>query len=331
MKKTLLIESISKTGLVITAAIGLLLLTTQSHAGAVDQNAYIETSTESSGIIFTGNMGAGYLTGEAHETVYWPSNNNHKASELTWDIDSLYMLGIGGSVQLNWIKLNANIWLNIGDGDGYMEDYDWLEPGMAWTDRSTHDNTDVTSGVMFDTNAEMSVLSTEQVTIFGILGFRHDSFEWEARGGTYLYSVYGFRDVEGTFPHGTLGVTYEQTFDVPYAGIGVNANLDKLHIGAKLTGSIFVSGESVDHHPLRDLVVYDEFSNETMWAFDVGVSYDITNAINLKIAYAYERYESMTGDARWDYDREGYSQTISDSAGADLETSLLSLAMSYSF
>lgn len=331
MKKTLLIKPTTKTGLVITAAIGLLAFTTQSHAGAMEPDTSIEASAESSGIIFTGNIGAGYLTGEAHETVYWPRNNNHKASELTWDIDSLYMVGVGGSVQFDWIQLNANIWVNVGDGDGYMEDYDWLEPGMAWTDRSIHENTDVTSGVMFDTSAELNILSTEQVTLSGIVGYRHDSFEWEARGGTYLYSVYGYRDVAGSFPDDTLGVTYEQTFDVPYVGIGINTTFDRLHIGARLIGSVFVSGESVDHHHLRDLVVYDDFSNENMWAFDIGVSYDITDAINLKMAYAYESYDAMTGDSRWDFNREGYSYTVSDGAGTDLETSLFSMALAYSF
>lgn len=331
MKKTLLIEPTLKTGLVITAAISLLLFGSQSQAGNVELDTSVETSAESSGIIFTANIGTGYLTGEAHEAVYWPSYNGHKASELTYDIDSLYMLGLGGSMQFSWIRLNANIWMNIGEGDAYMEDFDWLEPGMAWTHRSTHDNTKVTSGILFDTNAEMSIFSTEQVSISGIVGFRRDSFEWEVRGGTYLYSVHDFRDTAGTIPNGTLGITYEQTFDVPYAGIGVSGDFDNLHITAKLTGSIFVSGESVDQHHLRDFVVYDEFSNENMWAFDVEISYDITNAFNLKIAYAYESYEPMTGDALWVYETEGYSRSISDSAGADLEISLLSLNLAYSF
>lgn len=330
MKKTLFTKTIPKS-FATTAVISLLLLGTRGHAATVDPNADIEVSTESAGIFFTANIGTGYLTGQAHESVYWPSHGNHKASELTWDIDSMYMLGLGGSMQFNWVKLNANVWFNINDGDGLMEDYDWLEPGNDWTHRSIHEDTSVTSGVMFDTNAEMNIFSTGQIAITGILGFRHDSFEWEARGGTYLYSVYGFRDTAGTIPDGLLGVTYEQTFNVPYAGIGFNGDFDSLHISAKLTGSIFVSGETVDQHHLRDFVTYADFSNENMWAFDIGVSYDITNVINLKIAYAYESYDSMIGDSLWVYNTEGYSQAISDSLGADLETSLLSLTLAYSF
>jgi plasminogen activator len=304
----------------------------QVGAATVDTEATAEISSEQAGIAFTGRVGVGYLTGEAHELVYWPHRGGHKASELTWDIDSLYMVGLGATIQARqWLNINIDTWFNIGDGSGYMEDYDWATPGMDWTDQSTHDNTDVTKGFIIDVNAEMTAFSTNQIQLTGIVGFRRDNFEWQARGGSFVYSVNGFRDVAGTFPNDELGITYEQTFDVPYIGIGFKGDFDRIHLAAKLTGSVFVSGEAVDQHHQRNFVTTDDFSNESMIAFDVSFGYDISNSIGLEVAYAYEKYDTMKGDSVWDLNNEGVSINYNDSAGAELETSMVSMNITYSF
>lgn len=310
----------------------LLMPAVQAGAATVETEATAEISTEQAGVQFSGRVGGGYLTGEAHELVYWPHRGGHKASELTWDIDSLYMLGLGATVQARqWLTINIDTWFNLGDGSGYMEDLDWATPGMDWTDQSTHDNTDVTKGFIFDVNAEITAFSTSQVQLTGIVGFRRDNYEWQARGGSYLYSVNGFRDMAGTFPDDELGITYEQTFDVPYIGIGFKGDFDRIHLAARVTGSVFVSGEAVDQHHLRNLVTTDDFSNESMIALDINFGYDISNSIGLEVAYAYEKYDTMKGDSVWDFNDEGVSINYNDSAGAELETSMVSMNITYSF
>lgn len=310
----------------------LLLPVVQADAATVETEATAEISTEQAGVPFSGRIGVGYLTGEARELVYWPHRGDHKASELTWDIDSLYMVGLGATVQARqWLSINIDTWFNLGDGSGYMEDYDWAIPGTDWTDQSTHENTDVTKGFIFDVNVEMTAFSTSQVQLTGIVGFRRDNFEWEARGGSYVYSVNGFRDMAGTFPDDELGITYEQTFNVPYIGIGFKGDFDRVHLAAKITGSVLVSGEAVDQHHQRNLVTTDDFSNESMIALDVSFAYDISNNIGLKVAYAYEKYDTMKGDSVWDFNNEGVSIDYDDSAGAELETSMLSMNITYSF
>lgn len=212
--------------------------------------------------------------------------DGHKASELIWDIDSVYMLGIGGSIHpLPWLNINADLWFNLGDGDGHMEDYDWMVPRWDWTHQSISPDTDVTTAIMFDINAEMAVFSNGQVSLNGLVGYRRDYFEWQDRGGTYLYSINTFRDTAGSFPSDELGITYDQTFDVPYLSLSVTGDFDHIHLAAKVTGSIFVSGEAVDHHHLHDLVTYDNFSNEDMWAIDLAFGYDITDALEIKATY----------------------------------------------
>jgi len=313
-------------------AMALLMPVVQAGAAMVETEASAEISTEPAGVAFSGRVGVGYLTGEAHEFVYWPHRGGHKASELIWDIDSLYMLGLGATVQAReWLSINIDTWFNLGDGSGYMEDFDWAIPGTDWTDRSIHDNTDVTKGFILDVNAEMTAFSTNQVQLTGIVGFRRDNFEWQASGGSYLYSVNGFRDMSGTFPNDELGITYEQTFNVPYVGIGFKGDFDRIHLAAKITGSVFVSGEAVDHHHQRNLVTTDDFSNESMIALDISFGYDISNNIGLEVAYAYEKYDTMKGDSVWEFNNEGVRIEYNDSAGAELETSMVSMNITYSF
>lgn len=313
-------------------AMAFLMSAVQAGAATVDTEATAEISTEQASIALSGRTSIGYLTGQAHEFVYWPHRGGHKASELTWDIDSLFMVGLGATIQpKQWLAINIDTWFNIGDGSGYMDDYDWAIPGMDWTDQSIHDNTDVTKGFIFDVNAEMTAFSTNQIQLTGIIGFRRDSFEWQSRGGSYVYSVNGYRDMAGNFADDVLGITYEQTFNVPYIGIGFKGDFDRIHFAAKITGSVLVSGEAIDHHHLRNLVTTDDFSNESMIAFDVSFGYDVSDTIGLEVAYAYEKYDTMKGDSVWDFNDEGVSIAFPDSAGADLETSMVSMNITYSF
>ncbi len=307
-----------------------LLLNENAFAATVTEKASTEVSAERSGVRFSGRASLGYLTGEAHEYVYWADMGGHKASELIWDIDSLYMMGLGGSVQpLKWLRFNADLWFNVGDGDGQMVDYDWMIPGLDWTHRSISPNTDVTTGLVFDLNAELTAFSTPQVAVTGIIGYRHDKFEWQARGGSYIYSSYFLHDTIGSFPDDVLCITYEQTFDVPYLGLGFSGKFDKFHATARLIYSAWVSGEAVDQHHMRNLVTYDDFSGESMWGLDVGVGYNFTNNLAVKLAYAYEKYDSMKGDSEWH--ESGTIFTLSEGAGAELETSTFMLTLTYSF
>ncbi len=301
----------------------------QSGAATVDTETSTQASVESAGIAFTGRVGVGYLTGKATEYMYGAEGEGYTASELTWKIDSLYMVGLGATIQpLHWLGINVDTWFNIGDGDGYMQDYDWMEETIQdWTHVSFHDSTSVKKGFIFDVNAEMTAFTNDKVRLTGILGFRRDNFEWEARGGTYTYSVNGFRNTSGTSPDGQLMISYEQTFEVPYMGIGIEGDFDRVHLGVKLIGSIFVSGQAIDHHHLRNLVVYDNFSNENMWGVDVAFGYDINDRIGIETAYKYVKYDT-TGKP------EFQSETpvdVPDVIGADLYVSMVSVALIYSF
>lgn len=320
----------------VLSALLLVSVSSQAASGPVavgpGQSETVETVVENSGLQITARIGAGYLQGEANEFVYVPEMNNYKLSQLTWNIDSLFMLGLGGSVVVNdWLILNADGWFKATDGSGSMDDYDWLLPGADWTHWSTHEDTDVTAASIIDVNAEIPFYSEGGITFNAYVGYRRDNFEWKASGGSYIYSEYDYRDTVGSFPSGELSITYEQTFDVPYLGLGMNGTFGALQLDARFIFSPLVSGETVDHHHMRNLVIYDDFSGESMISFDIAGSYPVMENMLMKFAFTYQNYSTMQGDSEYQFNDIGVVQNIADGAGADLESSMFSLSLVYAF
>jgi plasminogen activator len=299
---------------------------------APGRSAEVVATPVASPVQFSLGVGAGYLTGESRELVYWPWENNHQASELTWKIDSLFMLGANSRLQLgSRFAVNFTGWFKATDGDGTMDDYDWMVPGGDWTDWSHHEQTDVIDGSIVDINAEFAFFRSQNVTFNIIAGYKRDNFGWETRGGDYIYSENGFRNEEGSFSDQALGIGYEQTMTSLYAGIGVGARLDRLQLDARLIYSPLVQGEAVDHHYMRNLVTYDDFEDGDMISFDLAASYSFTTNMALTFAYSYQRYDTMQGDSVWHFRDQGVTYYISDGAGMDQESSLVSTGLRFTF
>lgn len=299
---------------------------------APGRSAEVVTAQPGAPVQFTLGVGAGYMTGESTELVYWPWENNHIASELTWTIDSLFLLGVNGRLQLgSRFAVNFDGWFKATDGDGTMDDYDWMVPGQSWTDWSHHEDTDVTDASILDLNVEYSFFRNQNLVFNAIAGYKRDNFGWEARGGDYVYSEGGFRNEVGAFPDGLLGIRYEQTMTSLYIGVGVEVELSDLQLGARIIYSPLVEGEAEDNHYLRNLVTYDEFSDGDMIAFDLSGSYRFTPAIALRVGYSYQRYDTMQGDTVWNFRDEGVTYYIADGAGMDQESSLFTTTLLFTF
>jgi plasminogen activator len=279
---------------------------------------------------FSLSVGTGYLTGESTELVYVPWSNNHKLSELTWKIDSLYMVGVGGSLTIgDRFAVNFDGWFKASDGEGGMDDYDWMVPGLDWTHWSHHEDTDVTAGSIIDLNAHYSFYHSQNVVFNAIAGLKRDEFGWEARGGDFVYSTNWFRDTRGSFPDGLPVISYEQTMTSLYAGLGTGLEFNNLQLDARVIYSPFVQGEAVDHHYLRNLVAYDDFEDGEMIAFDISGTYSISNGFALEVAYSYQHYDTMQGDS--ERRQDGSITLLEDFAGMDHHSSMISASLIYTF
>ncbi|MEE4135700.1 MAG: omptin family outer membrane protease, partial [Desulforhopalus sp.] len=243
-------------------------------AVASGESAEASSAKPASLVQFTLSAGAGYLSGESTELVYWPWENNHKASELTWKTDALFMVGLGGILQIgNRFAVNFDGWFKATDGEGSMDDYDWQVPGLDWTDWSRHEETDVTNGSIIDLNANYSFFRSQNVVFKVIAGLKRDEFGWEARGGDFVYSIGGFRNFGGSFADGLPVISYEQTMTSLYAGLGLCLAYEKFQVDARVIYSPLVDGETVDNHYLRNLVVTNNFEDGEMLAFDIAGTY----------------------------------------------------------
>ena len=308
---------------------------TPSSLNAPSQTVEGQTnlSLGNSQVLLSGRMSLGIANGSAHENVYDPSSNSRLLSQLSWDLKNVMMLGAGFSATpLNWLRLNADIATAITEGDGAMDDYDWRIPGWDYTDWSHHDDVAVDSGLMFDMNAEFALLKHTQTVLYGIVGFKHDTWEWSANGGYYIYSGTTLYDSVGAFPSGTEVISYEQTYNTPYIGIGFEALLTPITLNGRLIGSTVVSAEDEDHHNLRNMVYAGDFDSGNMFAIDLSATYSFTRNLALSGVFHYQDFSELKGSST------AYNQTTGklssyagDTAGVDQELSVVSLSFIYKF
>ncbi len=283
--------------------------------------------------VVSGRMSLGLANGQSGEYVYNP-RSGRKVSDLQWGIDSVYMLGLGGSVSpLSWLKVNADVWFKLNDGSGKMDDYDFMIPNYQYTDWSHH-NVDLTTGLLFDINAEITFYRWAGSKFFGIAGFKHDDWEWEAKGGNYIYSTYSLYDTVGNFPDDTKVITYEQKFNTPYIGIGFSSNLNPTPItfSGRLIASTLVSAEDKDQHHLRDIVFEEKFDSGRMVGFDLGGAYNFTKNFSLMLAYHYQKYDEMKGETtQTDLTTGKITKYTGEVAGIDNDLSIVSFSAIVSF
>lgn len=285
-------------------------------------------------LVVSGRMSLNLLHGESGEYVYEPSRN-HKLSELQWQIEDVYMLGLGGSISpLAWLKLNADLWFKLNKGSGNMDDFDWYIENFQYTDWSHHENVDLTRGVMFDINAEMTFYEYMANRFYGIVGFKYDTWEWEAFGGSYTYSTFALYDTVGSFADDEKVISYEQNYYAPYIGLGFSSDLSEtpLTFSGRVIYSPFVSGDDKDQHHLRDLVFEEEYDSGTLFSCDLTGSYHFTSNITMTLAYHFQLYDEMRGSTTITDNVTGQKTFFSgDVAGMDHSSHMFSLGVEYMF
>ena len=315
-----------------------LIFCAQGDANAAGTAVTADKQAQQSGTItidnhvvqISGHIGVGHLNGNATEIVY--NTNGTKLSELTWSMDDIYMLNIGGSITpTHWLKINADFWFKLNDGSGNMNDYDWLVSGFSdWTHWSHHEDVPLDKGTMFDINAEIPFYSHQETTFTAIVGYKRENWGWKAYGGDYIYSTTTLRDTKGSFPDGQLGISYEQWWDVPYIGIGFTSHLNNWDLAGRLIGSTLVDSKDEDTHHLRNLLFEENFGSSSMFGVDFTATYNITPQLGITGALKYFAYDEATGSTTITNLQTGQKTFVGgDSAGADNHATIVSLLLNY--
>jgi len=301
-------------------------------ADAVPGQSKTEITINKDIVIVTARISAGLLTGQANELVYWPAGSDNKLSQLIWSIQNVLMVGAGVTIQpVEWLKINGDIFFNANSGSNELDDYDWRYTTSLWSDWSHHDDVELTKGTMFDVNAEFIFFRNQNTAISAIVGYKQDNWEWEARGGEFIYSIGGFRNTSGTFMDGVLGITYEQTFQVPYLGIGFEIDIEPVTLDGRIAASFLSMASDTDHHHVRDLVYERDFDLGTMFSLNFGATYTFTKHIALGGRFQLTKYFTTTGDTTITRQTTGEQTVYNDIAGIDNEISMFLLSLIFMF
>lgn len=266
--------------------------------------------------------GFGILNARAGELVYGPGGTSNKISHLVWDVNNAvtYNLGYDGQINDRW-SLYGEATVNITSGDSNMADYDYLIPGLPWSHRSLHSDTNLNHYFQFDTGLDFMAFATEKVEVHTKVGFRYTDISMDAYGGNFVYSTVGFRDSVGRFPANELGISYRQKLPGIYFAPQIQweptPNLN-FKIGG-LIGTTFNS-EARDHHWQRGLLFVDNLNRTAFYGAMFGIDYRVAQNATLYLEGSYDKYKRTEGYTDISSTRFGTFSTGPDTAGADLTT-----------
>lgn len=290
-------------------------------------------------------LSLGFLEGESRELVYDADGSGsgipgYKVSELFWKLNNVPMAVLGLSVNSGKsTRFNLNYSVNAADGNGTLDDYDWLYVGLDWSDWSHHPDTTVRKAEMIDVSGEYTISKErrrrERSYWSAVLGFRRDFFDWQAKGGTGIYSDVTYRDTAVAFPN-VPGISYQQTFTAPYIGFHYKTiNHSKKHkyeTRFSILYSAWANGEDVDIHHLRDLKFEEKGSGGVWYKLGLEMYFDITKRMQFSIGYSGQVYNEIKAPTLvTDLTTGTTTYYPGDSAGLSHKSQLTSLGLSYRF
>ena len=262
---------------------------------------------------------------------------DYKLSHLIWDSRNVSTLVAGLSTSFGRdYNLNIEGKFLINKGNSVMDDYDWVYIGNDWSHWSHHEDTSITdvSGLDFSVEYNLSGKNKKKNNNKWSLlfGYRDESWAWESRGGSYIYSEFAFRDDIGSFTPGQAVIIYEQNFKMPYLGLKFETASNKWKFNIQYNYSNQVNVSAIDHHILRDLIFKDTFEKGVMTAYKVGLGYNFTKNFDINLRYDAYNYEEVRGMTTYIDSITGIPFAYClNCAGADNSNQSLSIGISYTY
>jgi plasminogen activator len=282
---------------------------------------------------FQGSLGV--LNGEAKEHVYdYDTGARRSLSRLDWDLKNIVMGGVNGSFRvMDKLTVNGGFWTALTEGDGEMDDYDWLnENSSDWTHYSLSE-VDVTEGFILDINVAWDLIVWDQGVARVMAGYKYNKWSWEDHGVYLLYPEYGYVPEP---LNGDNMIDYEQELNVPYVGGSVDwSPLSDLTLSGYAIYSPIVSASDRDDHKARTLLFTETFDTGDLFGLGVEARYTFTQLgmdnVFVSASLDYQVLDLMIGDMEVTDYSTGETGGDSDVAGMENEYVTLSIGCGMNF
>jgi len=292
----------------------------------------LSVSPEEGIIQLTGGIGLVSMT--ANEFVF---DGGWTTSQLIWESLNVPVATVGLSTKLSdgW-TVAAKAEAGLG-GNSSMADYDWLTPYVAangpddWTHRSLHPDTRVDHFMRGSLVVGRDMQLGDRFTINLNGGFKYTDVQWTGYGGSYIYSVGGFRDSSGNFVDGQAGITYRQMLPMAFVGADATADFDKLVLTAGAQGGFTFAGQAVDDHWLRDLRFVDNMYVAPIVALSANAQYGFSDNAALFVAASLDKMFTTRADTSVINTNTNATSFYANAAGADFVSVSISGGLTGSF
>jgi outer membrane protease len=277
------------------------------------------------------SLGAGLLNGQSQEKVYYRGD---KLSQLNWDIKQVPTLHLGAAFNpLDWLTLDARGWTRVSGGNSHMQDYDWGNGSGEWTDFSDHPDTRLKHAWQADVSATAWSVKRDNVALGVLAGYQHTRFDWQSRGGSYIYSRGGYRDQHGDFPAGAKAISYQQTYTTPYLGLVGLYSVRNWSLDTRFKYSQWVKARDFDTHHMRATTFAgSNGDNGRMYSVAAALSYSFSPQLSVKAGLEHQVYAESRGYTKIHRVDKGHrSRTEPNSSSQSSRTTVSSLALAYRF
>lgn len=263
--------------------------------------AYAEEKQDESSVF---DLSVG-IEGMAGETTYQIGGNivlsdgtsgaiHFPLSELEWPLDFwLGRIDAGVNIGDSW-RINGVVKKNISDPDGNMIDKDWFS-NSGQLDVYSESNISDFDAVIFDIDVEWAFLQRETWSLFAGIGYQYQNFDFDAQL-IHQYSPSGLQGYE-YYGDGTVGITYEITYNMPYLLIGGDVDLsDSFTLAGSFSYAPWVEAEDEDHHLARNppKVSTGDMDGDA-FMLDLSAQYNITQSWFLVAGFHYTKID-VDGD-----------------------------------
>ncbi len=282
-------------------------------------------------IIFHG--GVGIVGIKADEYAY---EGDAKLSQLIWQSTApAFSAGLVARTDSGWtLALDGLVALR---GKSKMNDYDW-DPAFTtgdgtddWSHYSHPAETRLNHYVSGSIAMGHDFALNDQASFNLNAGLKYFDVKWSGTGGSYIYSVDGFRDTSGTFADEPI-IDYRQRYPSAFVGLDMSFHRDRWTFGFSAKGGVTFNATGLDHHLRRQIGFHDEIKPAPLLGLAGRLDYAVTDTLSLFVSGTYDRiFRARADETEFDIVSGATTALYPNDAGADFQAASLVIGLTKRF